>query len=162
MKNKYNKKRGMKDISHVLDNYTKPFFKRRGFAENKIITDWEKIVGSTLAKYSTPRKLTFNRDKRADGTLHIEVYDSGMAMQMTYIEPVVIEKIATYFGYRSVVKIKIIQKPSPMMEEDIFEYKAPKISAEKQTAMEALLDGVEDEDMRKVLLSLGSNISDKS
>lgn len=154
--------RGAKNLSYSLDFVTKPIFKRRGFTENKILTDWNQIVGENLGQCSAPRKLFFSRDKKSDGTLYIEVYDSGMAMEMTYMEPIIIEKIASYFGYKAIAKLKIIQRPGGGMpskeRKDLSVKDGAVIPDAKQQQFDDLLDGIEDEEMKAALMSLGTSV----
>lgn len=149
----------MKDLSASLDKITKPIFKKRGFIENRIITDWSNITGGELATNSSPRKLVFQKDKTTDGTLHIEVYDSAIAMELTYMEPVLIEKIACYFGYKAVARLKIIQKPMSMRHASSKpENKIITLSNEQQQYLNSSLQDVEDEEMRNALKGLGTGV----
>lgn len=152
-----NYRRGVKSLSHALDIITKPVFLKRGFAENRIITDWNKIVGDGVGACSVPRKLTFARDKKIDGTLYVEVSNSGFATEMVYLEPMIIEKIACYFGYKAVSRLKIMQnlKAAPVQQQA-----APKknISAQSMANLELSLAGIEDEELKKSLRSLGSGV----
>lgn len=153
----------MKNLSMSLDKITKPLFKRRGFIENKILVDWEKIVGASLSLYSSPRKLAFRKNKTTDGVLHVEVYDSSMATEMMYMEPVLIEKIACYFGYKAVAKFKLIQKPGGIKTEEVQTNDKPiEISKEQQGHLNDYLDGLDDEEMRSALLSLGAGVISSS
>ena len=151
--------RGSKSLSHALDIVTKPVFLKRGFAENRIITDWAKIVGDHISSCSLPRKLTFAKDKKSNGTLYVEVSNSGFSAQMVYIEPMILEKIACYFGYKAVSKIKIIQNP-----QNTAQVENPKLSAKKEISdkasikLEKSLENIEDEELKESLRSLGRNI----
>jgi hypothetical protein len=150
---------GMRMLSASLNNVTSPIFKRRGFAENKIITDWNFIVGKELGNSSTPKKIAFNRDKKSDGVLTVEIYDSGTAMEMTYMEPVLIEKISAYFGYKAVARLKIIQRPGG--QPDIGEEKKIKIrklSDEKSKVLNGYLDDIDDLELKDALASLGAGV----
>lgn len=158
---KFRKFSGMRPITFALDGVTKPFFRRRGFAENKILTEWNFIAGAELGKYSTPRKLNFKKDKKSDGILHVEVYDSGMATELTYMEPMLIEKISQYFGYRAVAKLKIIQRPGGLPVGNTSSYKNEKtvtLNNEKSVALNDMIKNIEDEELQKILKSLGGRI----
>lgn len=159
MRNSENKRiYGTKGIAQLLHIVTKPALSKRGFAENKILTDWQLIVGAAIGMNSSPSKLDFYRDKRSEGTLHIEVYDSGLAMELTYMEPVIIEKIATYFGYKAVSRLRITQKPggSPYQQDSESVTKRV-ISNEKSSLIDNMLDGFDDE-IKQALSSLGRNV----
>lgn len=151
--------RGPGPLSRSLDKATKPFFIQRGFAEGRIITDWNIIVGSALGQCSQPKKLSFPKEKRSGGILYVEVYDSGMATQMVYLEPMIIEKIATYFGYKAVGKIKLIQKPSGrVMTQPKAALPAKKLSPPDEQKLKNLLHGIKDEALKASLASLGQQV----
>lgn len=103
--------RGLKKFDFAIDKVSKPFYERYGVAFVKLLTDWEHIVGSTLGQFSRPKKLIFQQDKKHDGMLIVEVHNSSLATQMLFMEPIILEKIATYFGYKAVAKMKIIHHP---------------------------------------------------
>ncbi len=152
---------GSRALSKSLNFVTKPAFRRRGFAENRIITDWGSIVGDMLGDISAPRRLIFAKKERNNGVLHVEVYDSGMAMELIYLEPVVIEKIAAYFGYKAVGRLKIIQKPlsqKQLRKKEVDYLENPKVSEEVQSRLNILLEEIEDDELRKTLHNLGVSV----
>jgi len=152
-------RRGIKSLSHALDIVTKPVFLKRGFAENRIITDWNKIVGDSIGACSVPRKLTFSRDKKSNGTLYVEVSNSSFSTEMVYLEPMILEKIACYFGYKAVSRLKILQNPQNPLQMGRGLAKTKKvISTENKEAIENSLADIEDEDLKESLRQLGQGI----
>jgi hypothetical protein len=96
-------------LGDCVAQVTKPIFKERGLAEMRVIRDWKNIVGHELASYCLPKRLTFSRHSTRDGTLVISVSDGGVAMQLHYMTPQILEKLSRYFGYNAVSRISIIQ-----------------------------------------------------
>lgn len=90
----------------MLPKVTAPIFKKRGFAEAGILTDWPAIVGEHLARHTMPEKIAFARGARSAGTLHI-VTESAFAPELQHLEPQVLERINGYFGYFAVGKLRI-------------------------------------------------------
>ncbi len=90
----------------MLPRVTAPIFKKRGFAEAGILTDWPAIVGDHLARHTMPEKIAFARGARSAGTLHI-VTESAFAPELQHLEPQVIERINGYFGYGAVARLLI-------------------------------------------------------
>jgi hypothetical protein len=150
--------RGSKTLSHALDIITRPVFLKRGFAENRIITDWVNIVGKATACRSVPRKLTFARDKKSNGTLYVEVHNSSFATEMVYLEPMILEKIACYFGYKAVSRLKILQNPQHLAVPQDIPIPKKNIPTEKLSALELSLAGIDDEDLKASLRSLGQMV----
>lgn len=160
MKSKY---RGMVSISMAVNETAKPLLIKRGFAENRIITDWNLIAGEHIGKCSNPRRLSFRQGSSADGTLFVEVYNSIAAMEMEHLSPVIIEKIALYFGYKAVSKIKIIQNPGGGSKSDNKDFyrKTPNLSDAQKQRLSVMLDGIADEDLKNKLASFGQYILSK-
>lgn len=153
--------RGQKSISYALDMVTKPIFKKRGFAENKIITQWPMIVGEALSNETSPKKLVYRRDSKTDGILYVDVYDSGMAMEMTYMEPMIVEKIASYFGYRAVAKLKIMQNPGGLNNKKTKPdfYKATsEVGVDTKVRLQEMLADIDDEELKNALSKLGESV----
>lgn len=105
-------RRGPRALAASLPPITAPIFKKRGFAEAGILTDWPAIVGPLLAGRTAPERIAFPRGARHDGTLHI-VCDGAFAPELQHLAPKVIERINGYFGYRAVARLKLIQGPVP-------------------------------------------------
>jgi hypothetical protein len=156
--NNTRKYRGVTALSSALNHVTNPIYAKRGFVANKIISDWELIVGKSLARYSIPRKLFFAKDKKAGGVLNVDVFDSGMAMEMTYMEPIILEKIATYFGYKAIDKLKITQKLGIVKSFDYDEAPPITLSSEKQGVLSHKLSDVSDDEMKAALERLGVSV----
>ena len=101
----------MRALGATVGKVTAPVFRRRGFAEAGILTDWPHIVGAGLAAHSSPQKLSFPEGKR-DGTLYVLV-SGAWAPEFQHLAPQVIERINGYFGYRAVARLALNQGPLP-------------------------------------------------
>lgn len=105
---------GLKHIGMALEQAAKPVHSRYGGMRTRLLMDWDKIVGKTLARSSRPARLVFKAGERTEGLLYIDIYHSSLATQMLFMQPVILERIATYFGYKAVANIKIQQKPAAL------------------------------------------------
>lgn len=106
------RKGGVRHLAGLLPRLTKAALGKRGFAEGGIVADWPDIVGPELAAVSLPERLAFPKGARRDGILHVRVA-GALALELQHLEPVVIERINGYFGYRAVAHIRIRQGPIP-------------------------------------------------
>lgn len=97
-------------LANLLPKEARRVFRQFGFAESAIITRWHEVVGSELSRHSMPLSLKFQRGKRVGGTLLIRV-DGPIATELQHLEPVLVEKINTFYGYGAVGKIAIEQGP---------------------------------------------------
>lgn len=146
---------GTTSLSRILEGITKPVFKKRGFAECRIITDWEKIVGKVIARYSLPQKLVFPPNAQEGGVLHIEVYDTAFATEIHYLGPLIREKIATYFGYPAVARLHIIQKPTEIIDEADQAYIPLQVAS---PVLDASVEDIKDPEIKEALKSLGQYV----
>lgn len=101
-----------KPIGNLLERITRPANKKRGFTEQRLLTEWAQIVGPELAAYSIPQKIAYNRHANNAAALHILV-TPAWAIEIQYMEPVILERIATFFGYNAVTRLIIHQGMTP-------------------------------------------------
>lgn len=97
-------------------------FEKFGFHSAEIMTDWARIIGADIAKYSEPERLKWprtyssgetladGRDARPGGTLILRV-DPSRALEVEYKAAEIMDRINRYFGYRAIETLKIIQAP---------------------------------------------------
>ena len=100
---------GLAPLTKEAMTIVRPILGKRGFVGIDILSEWENIVGSDLARGIFPEKLVFDRDKRSDGTLHVKSSGGAFAMLFEHQKAKVIERINTFFGYPAVAHIKIKQ-----------------------------------------------------
>jgi hypothetical protein len=155
---------GQQAIGAALDVFTRPLLKQRGIVSSRVITDWPSIVGHYLSSMCQPKKVTFPRGEGSKGTLHIEVFYSGIATELEYIKEDIIERIAVFYGFQAITNIRIIQSPAPLgtfqqNKQPFFTKTTTQESNSPLTQMiEKELSEVEDGELRDALLALGTHI----
>ena len=114
-----NKRGGLfpKTLGQCVERATKPALKAYGLAGSRIVTDWEKIMGAEIAKHTVPQSVSFPAGKKIGGTLCIHV-PGAFALQVQQLQPYILEKLASYFGYRAISRLQLVQtgmqkNPSP-------------------------------------------------
>ena len=107
-----------KTLSNCVEPLTRPVLKERGLASARLITGWSDIIGRPLADHCLPEKLSFPPGKKTDGTLTVAV-ENGFATDIQHMQPYILERLASYFGYRAVNRLVIShsfqsnKKPAP-------------------------------------------------
>lgn len=140
-------------LHKAVETVTKPAFRKHGLAESRIVTQWPQIAGSVLAGKTLPTRIAYAKGQKDNGTLHLTVAP-GWALEVQHLEPVILEKIATFFGYRAVGKLRITQAPLPLKQEK--PKLAPKpLSPQAAEQLSAIVSGVEDAALRERLAALG-------
>jgi len=147
-----------RSISATIEKLTRPIFGKRGFGQGSIITNWKNIVGDVLEKYTFPEKITYPRNQRNNGTLHLRINSPALALELQHIETQLLERINTYFGYRAIVCIKITQGAIPDTQTQPLK-KRRTISIEESKTLKSNLDIVSDPDLRDALLALGKEVT---
>ncbi len=104
---------GPKALAVSLSAVTRKALRHRSLAERGLIVDWASIVGAETAALCHPVKLSFTRrDRRMDGLLALRVRP-GQATRLQHMEPLLLERINGYFGYRAVARLRLQQGPLP-------------------------------------------------
>lgn len=145
-----------------MDHFTKPLmkvmdpiFQQRGFVRSKIILDWHLIVGERFASFCLPERIDYPFEKKTGGRLVIKT-TSSFAMQISFCEPLIIQKINRYFGYKAVERLSISHsflKTTPTRK-----IPEPTLTQEQKESLEHLLGDIEDPALKNALYNLGEGI----
>lgn len=104
-------------LSFFTNQALKTAFKRKTFVECKLMTDWSLIIGKKYASLCYPLKVVFPSQHSSSGILHVVVHNGSAAMQIQYSQPILLERLGSYFGYKAISQLVIHQK-SPTKKYD--------------------------------------------
>lgn len=144
-------------LHKAVETATKQVFRKRGIAEARLITEWPGIAGEVLAGKTLPKRVAFPKGKRDNGTLHLTVAP-GWALEVQHLEPIILDKIATYFGYRAVAKLHITQAPLPLKESRPKRKTPAPLPPAAQATLRERTAGIADNELKAALESLGAAI----
>ncbi len=144
----------VKALASAVEGVTRPIFGKRGLADGAIVHHWRTIVGERFAALTTPEKLAFPTGARHGGTLHLRVASGGIATQLQHLEPLLVERVNSYFGYQAVARLHFKQGPVTAAGEPPAPVPPP-LDAREEAGLAACLDVVDDPDLKAVLQSLG-------
>src|SRR5450631_1141540 len=150
-------------LAEFVQSAIDPVVTRQGFGQTGLILFWDAIVGERLAAISQPVKLQWPPRGRgpaaenamAPATLIVRV-ETGFALELQHLAPIIIERVNAHFGWRSVSRILLKQGPIAARPLARKVARAPDKAAE--TAAEALTGGVMDEPLRQALTRLGAHV----
>ena len=94
--------------------------------------------------------------ERRDGTLHIRVAP-GLGLEVQHREPVLVERINAFFGYRAVARLALKQGPSARFTESRLPPPRP-LKSEERRALDRQLADIEDPALRAALDRLGAAV----
>tara|TARA_B100000123_G_scaffold93312_1_gene67794 strand:- start:3932 stop:4555 length:624 start_codon:yes stop_codon:yes gene_type:complete len=149
---------GLRNVAPLVGNLTRPLVRKRGFFQTEIILHWAEIVGRDLEQFTMPVKYSPPRGENAGGgTLVIRV-TGPVAIELQHRMPQIIDRVNTYFGYRAVDRIKMMQGDISRPERTVH---VPTSVPEGNIAKnnQASIDKIEDPHLREVLTRLGRHIA---
>ena len=143
----------MKAIKAIVNRVISPIAKKKGLIHGRIILEWEKIVGPHYASYCAPMKVSFRQGYRTYGVLHMKVNPSH-ALLVSHSQDLIIEKVNTFFGYKAVNSLKLLQMPfTPTLSKASLNVVSPLKKAEKNQ------DLTPEERLSKAIKDLGELIA---
>lgn len=153
---KLSHKKGPKAIASYIGKSTKAALVKRGFAQADILSNWLTIVGPTLHMVSSPERLTYGRNKNSEATLKVRI-SPGHAPEFQHFEPLIIERINSFFGYKAVSRISLIQAPVRREPKRQKTAEQEPSRAQKHWLEENLSD-VQDDELKVRLRALGTRL----
>lgn len=151
-------------VGSYVPRATQAVFEAHGFPSAAIATDWETIVGHDLATFTAPERLTWPRTPPEAGdrprgrgdlaTLVLRV-DGPRALEVQHMAPQILERINTYFGYRAVGQVRLLQ--APVRKAASPAPRAPEVRPEA----DARVGGIEDDGLSEALARLGAAVRAK-
>ncbi len=149
---------GPRALAALLPKIAEPAVRKRGFSAVEIVTRWTEIVGPALARDSAPEQLAFPRGARAGGTLSI-VASGAVSLKLQHLEPVIVERINTFFGYAAVARIALIQGQVQRAERPETRPSPLPIDEGRVREIESNTAHIERDELRLALRRLGNAVS---
>jgi hypothetical protein len=143
-----------KTLSKCVEQITRPVLKTQGLAGGRIISEWKSIVGANLAGHCLPQKLSFPAGKKSEGTLSIAV-ENGFATELQHLQPIILERLAVYFGYRAVSRVAISHTYVPEKKKNMINPLQKNLTADSIK----LTEQVDDEELRAALASIARTLA---
>ena len=110
---------------------------------------------NSCAVAGMPDAADFSSGERASGTLRLRVA-SAYAVEAQHLEPVIIERINGFFGYRAVARIVLVQG-LPVSAASVVPQPRP-LSAAEQGSLDQRVEAVPEGELREALRGLGAAV----
>ncbi|MEO0410969.1 MAG: DciA family protein [Pseudomonadota bacterium] len=145
-------------LSNLVSKVGDRSFRRRGFVHSQIVTDWDHIVGPSLASVTAPEGLRFAPGKKRGGSLTIRC-DGGAALELEYHKELVLERVNMFFGYGAVERIAIRQGPVAPRKA-LTKQRPPQkpLTKEQTNHLNTELKDVRDQALKDALQRLGQSV----
>ena len=164
-KNQWTNRRGAQPVSDLVSKLLDPVIERRAGMTMDLIASWEEIVGERHAALSRPEKLNWPRRADDDDTFEpatlVVACDGGHALFMQHDSTEVLASVNDYFGFTAVSKLKLVQRPLHNVHRRRQHAAQPprgELAQAKADKLEAMVDGIEDENLKKALKKLGKGV----
>ena len=144
---------GMRRIGAELPHLAGPILGKQGIGEAQLVAQWAAIVGPGFAERCWPIRLSFGRGERQLGTLRLRVA-AAAALELQHQEPILVERINGYFGYRAIARLQLVQGPPPLGEAPAPAPPRP-LAPHEGAALHDRLAAIADPDLRAALERLG-------
>jgi hypothetical protein len=147
---------GLTALGETISAVAAPMLGRsRGFAGTRVVAEWASIVGEQLADRSFPERVVRSPLGQGGGTLHVRIAAGALAVELQHLEPLIIERINTYFGYQAVTRLKLKHGPLPERKQE----RSVRILAPADaTAIEDLVSPIDDPHLQDALRDLGRSL----
>ena len=146
---------GLRAIGAESSRATAPIRRKRGFFEASVFSDWPDIVGDDLASQCVPMRLVRGPEGEG-GTLHVKV-TGPLALELQHLEPQVIERINSFYGYRAVAALRLHQGPIVVPERPKAA-KTVQADAADMAQLDENLTAVDDPELRRALRAFGESV----
>jgi len=148
---------GFQKLDDNISKIIKPISKKK--RENFVILqnltkNWPEIAGQKYYQYCYPKKIKFNQNNTA--ILFIGAYNSAIAFALEGNKNYIIEKIASYFGYKIVTDIKILQELKEIKLQKV--KKSRKLDDKEEKFIKNNTLKIKDQELQSVLKKLGELI----
>lgn len=156
----FKKSFGSQSIEQKLADLLKPLFqgsKKEFVMINNLVKNWEQLIGKKYAEFCYPKSIRLEKtESKQGGKLTIAVYNPAIGFFLESNAEIILERIASFYGFKAISKIIIKQEPeqidSRRKSEEII------LTAEKEGFLKNITNEISDQDLAKTLQNLGREI----
>jgi len=99
----------MRLIAHNIYQIVKHIIERKNPTLANIIINWDKIVGSEFKSKIYPIKISSaHTGKKQIHVLHIKVDNASLAVELSFQQEMIIERIAIYLGFKAIDRLHLV------------------------------------------------------
>jgi len=157
---------GFRAVAEAVAPIVQPSVRKRGLGAERLLERWPEVIGGQLCRQIWPERLAFARGRRQDGVLHLCVSSGAAAIEVQHLEPVIVERINSIFGYRAVAKLRLthgrLPPPAPAEMPPSPTAQSSAIAPDVEESLTQELQGIEDDELRLALHKLGCAVLSRS
>lgn len=145
----------MKDINYLVRDIVKPITKNYSPVLLILTRNWENIIGEKYAEFCEVEKVSFQKNKKNDGTIYIKAFNNVISFYIENNKEFILEKINAIFGYSLISKIFIKQTPKIVKQ---YQQNTKKISDNDKQFLAEITKNLEESELKDSLNKLGEMI----
>ena len=150
---------GPSSIEDHLSLFLKPVIKqnKKEFSLlTALVKNWQSIIGDKYHKLCYPKSVSSSREGNV--SLTIGAYNPAIGFFLKNNSPLILERIASFYGYKMVNKINIKQEPQDIENNQ----NQIKLTDKQEKYLKKQIANIEDQNLAESLSKLGSFIIAKS
>lgn len=152
---------GFAHASNLLQTRIRTASEKRGFAQSRVLTHWQEIVGTSIAKIAHPVKIGYGRD--GFGATLTLLTTGSQAPMLEMQKDQIREKVNACYGYNAISHIRITQTaPTGFSDGKVAFEPAPKPSVPTDPSIvqkaQDVSQNVNDQELRDALQALAQNV----
>ncbi len=161
---------GARAIGAFATRLLDPIARARGFATISLLSEWPAIAGHDLAQFTMPDKVIWPRRRQDEdsagaapthqteaATLILRV-DGPRAIEVQHRADQIIERVNTYFGYRAIGALRILQAPVARVRRAPSPSPPPPLDPQPLPASAE----IDDDNLRQALMRLGTAVRSRA
>ncbi|SMY08313.1 DUF721 domain-containing protein [Flavimaricola marinus] len=153
---------GFAAASKLVQSRIRTASETRGFAETRLLTHWEEIVGPSVAQIARPVKIGYGRE--GFGATLTVLTTGAQAPMLEMQKDQIRDKVNACYGYRAISRVRVTQTaPTGFSDGQVaFGHKAKATPAppspELTAAATAVVGPVKNDELRLALEALATNV----
>ena len=158
--------KGFARTSSLLTQRIRKASESRGFAQSRLLTHWEEVVGEDIASIARPVNVSYGR--QGFGATLMLLTTGAQAPILEMQKEQIRAKVNAVYGYNAISRVKITQTAPTGFAEGraVFDRpvtpRKPEPSHEIKAAAAQSAGGVKSDDLRNALERLAQNVLTKS
>ncbi|PHR22942.1 MAG: hypothetical protein COA37_09430 [Hoeflea sp.] len=155
-------RKGSLQIAEIANGLIDPILAKRAGINTLLLASWDEIAGEQFADCSRPERIRWPRQDGPDETgggfapgLLTIACEGARALFLAHQEAELISRVNSFFGFRAISQIRIIQKAIHVPER---KPRARPLDAGEKNRLAGMLAEVEDPRLREALERLGTGV----
>jgi len=152
-----------RQIAEIANRLIDPILAKRAGINTLLLASWDEIAGEQFAGCSRPERIRWPRQDGPDetgggfspGVLTIAC-EGARALFLMHQEAEVIARVNSFFGFRAVSQIRIVQKP--VSTATLKRPRPRKLEGEKAKKLAGMMEGITDDKLRLAIERLGTGV----